>query len=219
MLLAASCLVLIHALYAIASAILLPQLPFHTAHHAFLALVWLLVGSCVSRAARRSHAPLLWLRPVLVLGILLYLYGIYACMALYLGGGVFPPTYMKSLIWSVMMATAFTTLLLVLEVQQVSGRETLLVGCNLPLGYKSAVPLLQCLCCSASATHRLVLQLIGAEMLCYRLAGQEGPALTGSSEPCWGCCQPWQAPDTSCSATATAVECPRLVLTFVLCVA
>lgn len=63
---------------------------------------------------------MVWLRPLLLLAILLYAFSVYSTMALYLGTHLFPDTYMKSLIWACMMSVAFTTLMLVLEVQQVS---------------------------------------------------------------------------------------------------
>lgn len=118
-LLSCSCLFLIHAMYTLISGVLLPGLPFHTAYHAALALVWLILGNCCIRAAKRGHAPLMWLRPVIIFAMVLYLYGIYSNMMLYLGTKLFPIAYMKSLIWSCMMSFAFSTLLLVLEVQQV----------------------------------------------------------------------------------------------------
>lgn len=44
--LVASCVLLvIHLAYALASAVVLPGLPFHTAHHAAMALVWLIMVS------------------------------------------------------------------------------------------------------------------------------------------------------------------------------
>ncbi|WIA42366.1 hypothetical protein OEZ86_008373 [Tetradesmus obliquus] len=73
------------------------------------------------RASRRHHAPMVWLRPLLVLALLLYVYSIYSTLVLYLHTQLFPPTYMKSLIWSCMMAAAATTLLLVVEVKQAAG--------------------------------------------------------------------------------------------------
>jgi hypothetical protein len=63
---------------------------------------------------------MVWLRPLLVLALLLYVYSIYSTLVLYLDTQLFPPTYMKSLIWSCMMAAAATTLLLVMEIKQVS---------------------------------------------------------------------------------------------------
>lgn len=118
-LLGSSCLFVIHATYTILSWVLVRDLPFHTAHHAALALLWLLVANCCIEAARCGHAPMRWLRPVLVLAIALYLYYVYGAMVLYLGTDLFPTSYMKSLIWACMMSFAFSTLLLVLEVQQV----------------------------------------------------------------------------------------------------
>jgi hypothetical protein len=52
-LLASSALALLHAAYTLVSWLVLPQLPFHMAHHAALALLWLLVAGCCSRASRR----------------------------------------------------------------------------------------------------------------------------------------------------------------------
>jgi hypothetical protein len=52
-LLVSSFLALLHAAYTLVSWLVLPQLPFHMAHHAALALLWLLVANCCSRAARR----------------------------------------------------------------------------------------------------------------------------------------------------------------------
>lgn len=42
-LIASSVLVVIHFSYALASAVVLPGLPYHTAHHAALALIWLIM--------------------------------------------------------------------------------------------------------------------------------------------------------------------------------
>jgi hypothetical protein len=42
---ACSVLLVIHLAYALASAVVLPGLPYHTAHHAALALVWLVMVS------------------------------------------------------------------------------------------------------------------------------------------------------------------------------
>ncbi|WIA21925.1 hypothetical protein OEZ85_004292 [Tetradesmus obliquus] len=120
-LLASSALACMHAAYTLLAWLVLPQLPFHTAHHAALALLWLLVAGCCSRASRRHHAPMVWLRPLLLLALLLYVYSIYSTLVLYLHTQLFPPTYMKSLIWSCMMAAAATTLLLVVEVKQAAG--------------------------------------------------------------------------------------------------
>eukprot|EP00879_Flechtneria_rotunda_P018678 GHRR01019601.1.p1 GENE.GHRR01019601.1~~GHRR01019601.1.p1 ORF type:complete len:623 (+),score=198.83 GHRR01019601.1:173-2041(+) len=111
-------LAVVHTVYTVLSWVFVPDLPFHTAHHAALAFTWLLAASCAVRAARRAHAPMVWLRPLLVLALLLYVYSVYSTMALYLGTRLFPATYMKSLIWAYMMAVAFTVLLLVLEVKQ-----------------------------------------------------------------------------------------------------
>jgi hypothetical protein len=52
-LLASSALALLHAAYTLVSWLVLPQLPFHMAHHAALALLWLLVAGCCTRASRR----------------------------------------------------------------------------------------------------------------------------------------------------------------------
>lgn len=52
-LLASSALACMHAAYTLLAWLVLPQLPFHTAHHAALALLWLLVAGCCSRASRR----------------------------------------------------------------------------------------------------------------------------------------------------------------------
>jgi hypothetical protein len=71
---------------------------------------------------------MVWLRPLLVLALLLYVYSIYSTLVLYLGTQLFPPTYMKSLIWSCMMAAAATTLLLVMEIKQVSCMECFFEG-------------------------------------------------------------------------------------------
>lgn len=82
--------------------------------------VWLLVARCCVRASRSSHAPLVWLRPLLCLALLLYVAGVGCSLALYLGDpALFPATYLKSLIWSYMMAAAATSLMLVLEIKQV----------------------------------------------------------------------------------------------------
>lgn len=118
-LLGCSCLTVIHATFSVVSWIALPELPYHTAQHAALALLWLLVANSCLKAAKCGHAPMRWLRPLLVLAMALYLYSIYSNMMLYLGTSLFPALYMKSLIWAMMMAFAFSTLLLVLEVQQV----------------------------------------------------------------------------------------------------
>jgi hypothetical protein len=72
---------------------------------------------------------MVWLRPLLVLALLLYVYSIYSTMMLYLGTQLFPPTYMKSLIWSCMMAAAATTLLLVVEIKQVGWFARLACSC------------------------------------------------------------------------------------------
>jgi len=69
---------------------------------------------------RRGHASLVWLRPVLVLCLCVYVYSVYSGMVLYLSGSLFPPVYMRSLIWCDMMAAALTALALVMEVHQVS---------------------------------------------------------------------------------------------------
>lgn len=58
-LLAAVALALMHTAYTLVSWLVLPQLPFHMAHHAALALLWLLVAGCCMRASRRC--VLLWL--------------------------------------------------------------------------------------------------------------------------------------------------------------
>lgn len=76
-------------------------------------------ANCVLVASRRGHAPLLWLRPLLVLCLALYVYSTYTGMVLYLAGSLFPPIYMRSLIWCDMMAAAFTCLALAMEVAQV----------------------------------------------------------------------------------------------------
>jgi hypothetical protein len=60
-----------------------------------------------------------WLRPLLVLLLLVYVYAVYSGMVLYLAGSLFPPIYMRSLIWCDMMAAALTALALVMEVNQV----------------------------------------------------------------------------------------------------
>eukprot|EP00878_Enallax_costatus_P015689 GHUV01016437.1.p1 GENE.GHUV01016437.1~~GHUV01016437.1.p1 ORF type:complete len:820 (+),score=192.83 GHUV01016437.1:571-3030(+) len=117
-LLSCSCLFLIHATYTVISWVALPELPFHTAQHAALALLWLIVANCCLKASKCGHAPMRWLRPLLVLAIILYFYSVYSNMMLYLGTKLFPASYMKSLIWACMMAFAFSSLLLVLEVQQ-----------------------------------------------------------------------------------------------------
>jgi hypothetical protein len=52
-LLASSALALLHAAYTLVAWLVLPQLPFHTAHHAALAFLWLLVAGCCTRASRR----------------------------------------------------------------------------------------------------------------------------------------------------------------------
>jgi hypothetical protein len=55
-LIASSILLLIHLSYALASVLVLPGLPYHTAHHAALALVWLITvsESCRGAAADSS---------------------------------------------------------------------------------------------------------------------------------------------------------------------
>jgi hypothetical protein len=73
-----------------------------------------------------------------VLALLLYVYSIYSTLVLYIGTQLFPPTYMKSLIWSCMMAAAATTLLLVLEVKQVN-RAVLTVWCASLVGAQCAL--------------------------------------------------------------------------------
>lgn len=73
-------------------------------------------------AARRGHSSLVWLRPLLVLLLLVYVDQVYSGMVLYLAPGLgplFPPIYMRSLIWCDMMAAALTGLALAMEVQQV----------------------------------------------------------------------------------------------------
>lgn len=50
---ASSILLVIHLSYALASAVVLPGLPYHTAHHAGLALIWLIL---VSSQLRRQVA-------------------------------------------------------------------------------------------------------------------------------------------------------------------
>lgn len=83
-------------------------------------------ANCCLTAVRRGHAGLVWLRPVLLLCGCVYVFNVYSGMALYLspeGGSLFPPIYMRSLIWCDMMAAALTGLALVMEVQQVGDRE------------------------------------------------------------------------------------------------
>lgn len=73
-------------------------------------------------AARRGHSSLVWLRPLLVLLLLVYVDQVYSGMVLYLAPGLgplFPPIYMRSLIWCDMMAAALSGLALAMEVQQV----------------------------------------------------------------------------------------------------
>jgi hypothetical protein len=58
---------------------------------------------------------------VLVLSLLVYVGEVYGGLVLYLAGSLFPPIYMRSLIWCDMMAAALTGLALVMEVNQVGG--------------------------------------------------------------------------------------------------
>lgn len=76
-------------------------------------------ANCCFTAARRGHASMVWLRPLLVLLLVVYLYSIYSGMVLYLAGSLFPPSYMRSLIWCDMMAAALTGLAIAMEVSQV----------------------------------------------------------------------------------------------------
>lgn len=91
-----------------------------TAHWSLPLPACCLQANCCFTAARRGHSSLVWLRPLLVLLLLVYVYAVYSGMVLYLAGSLFPPIYMRSLIWCDMMAAALTGLALVMEVSQVS---------------------------------------------------------------------------------------------------
>jgi hypothetical protein len=115
-----SLLVLMHAALGIAAALVARATPFHAALHAALAAAWLLAAASAYAAARAAHAPLLPLRPLLVVALCWYLYCVYSTLMLYMFSTLFPPTFMKSLIWACMMAVALTSLLLTLELKRVS---------------------------------------------------------------------------------------------------
>lgn len=110
-------LVALHTAHLIVSAIILRDLPFHVAYNGVFLMVWVGV-LIVSWVAGIKHLAV-GFRPVVIVAGLSYCVYVYCYVCLYIGSVVFPATYVKSQVWSAMLAVMFCVLLLVMEFKNV----------------------------------------------------------------------------------------------------
>jgi hypothetical protein len=222
-LVSAGMLAAIHAAFAVASAALLPALPYHTLHHAALACVWLLACWCCVGASRRAHAPLVWLRPLCVLALALYAYAVFTGMVLYLSElHLFPPVYLRSLIWCDMMALAFTSLALAMEVQQVRARLVCSAGVCVCVCVCVCVRVCVCVCARVCVCVCVFVCVCVCVCVCVRVCvcGQRRPRVSSgcswrvSAQRAPAFAPPWNRPPPARRLPPAATATPRCLATW-----